>query len=57
MMLRKVCIHCSHEIEKDRLAVLETDVCASCAKKLPGNILNTPPEPPPKKDEEDNVTH
>ncbi len=39
MIERTVCGKCGAAIEKDRLAIVETPLCAKCAAETPGNIL------------------
>jgi hypothetical protein len=39
MIERTVCGKCGGEIEKDRLAIVDTPICAKCAAATPGNIL------------------
>lgn len=40
MMIKNVCRKCGGEIEMDRLALLDTPICAKCASKEHGNILH-----------------
>lgn len=39
MIKRTVCGQCGATIEKERLAITDTPLCAGCASMQPGNIL------------------